>query len=196
MALLSAVVPSFTLEGDLTENLTKMLNVSNKSEINYFKLVPISEHEVQKLASQNAEIGFRIESYSGMNMRKILGYMEENKQLKIQVKRLKETLMSVTDAYKNMNKSPVFTNDFESEKAKSRKKQIRSLDDENAKLKHLLKGHLEQHKKLKSSTVDAFGQMRKDFEEINDSFKGGEKMFTDSPLGKKLHKLAYRDADD
>ena len=150
MALLSAVVPSFTLEGDLSENLTKMLNISDKKEISYFKLVPINEAEVQQLAGRNQEIGFRIDTYAGMNMRKIQGYMEENKQLKIQVKRLKETLTSVTDNYKNMNKSPVFTNNFESDVAKLRKKQIQTLEDENAKLKHLLKGQIEHQQKLKT----------------------------------------------
>jgi regulator of replication initiation timing len=69
-----------------------MLNVENKSEIHYFKLVPIGTQEVDDLVNKKQEIGFRIDSYSGMNMRKILGYMEENKQLKIQVERLKDSL--------------------------------------------------------------------------------------------------------
>lgn len=35
-----------------------------------------------------------------MNMKKILSFLEENKQLKIQVERLKDSLLSMSDEFK------------------------------------------------------------------------------------------------
>ena len=74
-----------------TENLASFFQISNISDIHYYKLVPINMQEVEDLVAKKAEICFRADSYSELNMMQILAFVEENFQMKIQIDRLKES---------------------------------------------------------------------------------------------------------
>lgn len=49
------------------------------------------------------------QSYLGMGLRKVLGYLEENKQLKVQVERLKDTLITLNKEYRRYVEEPSLT---------------------------------------------------------------------------------------
>lgn len=168
-----------------------MLNFEDKNEIHYFKLVPISSKEVTNLVDNKAEIGFRIDSYSGMNMRKILGYMEENKQLKIQVERLKDSLLHISREYKKALDNPANSSDVESQKAGRRAKKIKALEDENAKLKLLLKSQLDTSEKLRAETFTTVEALKSEFNYLIDELNTADKA-KESPIKKKIENL-YND---
>ena len=66
-------------------------------DIQFYRLEKIDECDIEGLQANGANIAFRVEGYGSLNMKKILSFLEENKQLKIQVDRLKDSMMSLTE---------------------------------------------------------------------------------------------------
>lgn len=86
--------------------LMSNLNLLNSSDIHFFTMEPLPDSELQAKMAAGANIGFKIISQQEMNFKKMVGFLEENKQLKVQTERLKDTLVNLHKEYKRFLEDP------------------------------------------------------------------------------------------
>jgi len=119
--MLSAIVPAFEIKENYVtyylikgNALSKMMDIDT-SDIVFYRIEKVSEEDIKTLIDNGEDVGFRVKSYQGllghnmlaMNMKKILSFLEENKQLRVQVDRLKDSVIGLTDELNNLMKEPL-----------------------------------------------------------------------------------------
>lgn len=82
---------------------------------------------------------------------------------------------------------------MESQKQGRRVKKIKSLEEENAKLKLLLRSQLDTSEKLRAETFTTVEALKSEFNYLIDELNTAEKTHNDSPLKKKLDSLGSKD---
>ena len=86
--------------------LVNLLNLPSSQDVHFFTLQPLAEEDLSQAMLSGANIGFKLISQQEMNLKKVLGYLEENKQLKVQTERLKDTLLTLHKEYKKFMEDP------------------------------------------------------------------------------------------
>ena len=87
-------------------SLVSLLNLNSSQDLHFFKLEPLSEEDLAQAMTEGTNIGFKVISQQEMNLKKMLGFFEENKQLKVQTERLKDTLVTLHKEYKKFMEDP------------------------------------------------------------------------------------------
>ena len=97
-----------------------------------------------------------------MNLRRILSASEENRQLTIQVERLKDSVISMARALKDATyEEPIYNLE-----GYIKGKRVRNLELENKKLKDLIKSQIEKAEDLRYETFDTVEDLKSEFMQL------------------------------
>jgi len=141
------------LNGFIKENFA-----DSQEDIEYFEMVPVGREQLAVI--KNIAIKFR---GSDFNLKNLENLIEENRQLQVQMERAKETIQNLSTEYQKVFTQANMNNDPDQEKTLKRAKKAKRLDEDNKKLRQLLKSQLENSERLRLETQNTIETLKEEF---------------------------------
>jgi len=130
----------------------------SEDAIEYYEIKPISPENLS--SSKNIAIKFKGSDFTLKNVENLIA---ENKQLQIQMERAKETIQNLSAEYQKMFSHSSMIKDDEQQKILKRAKKAKRLDEDNKKLRQLLKSQLENSERLRLETQTTIETLKEEF---------------------------------
>jgi len=126
----------------------------------------IEYYEIKKIAPENLSSSKNILikfKGSDFTMKNVENLIAENKQLQTQMERAKETIQNLSSEYQKMFTHSNLIKDDEQQKILKRAKKAKRLDEDNKKLRQLLKSQLENSERLRLETQTTIETLKEEF---------------------------------
>jgi len=159
MTSVSVIMPGWKfqnldkLNGFIKENFS-----DSEEDIEYFEMVPVGREQLNVI--KNIAIKFR---GSDFNLKNLENLIEENRQLQVQMERAKETIQNLSTEYQKVFTQANMNNDPDQEKTLKRARKAKRLDEDNKKLRQLLKSQLENSERLRLETQNTIETLKEEF---------------------------------
>jgi len=170
-------VTTIPSEQSLPSFLSTLYGIS-PSALKFYSITPIEdEGTIRDMAKRGENIGFTCSSEIGMNMEatKLFGYLEENKQLKVQNERLRDSLLTISREYKKYLENPSMINDIETQKMARKNRKLKELEEENKRLKNLVRSHFDTSEQLRLDTLNTVEALKSEFSHLREDLVAAER---------------------
>jgi len=159
MTSVSVIMPGWKFQNlDKLNGFIKENFADSEEDIEYFEMVPVDREQLAVI--KNIAIKFK---GSDFNLKNLENLIEENRQLQVQMERAKETIQNLSTEYQKVFTQANMNNDPDQEKTLKRARKAKRLDEDNKKLRQLLKSQLENSERLRLETQNTIETLKEEF---------------------------------
>jgi len=162
MTLVSIMMPAwkFPTSAKFSGFIRENFEEANEN-IEYYEMTRIRPDQIH--FSKNVAIKFK---GSDFNLQNLESLIRENNQLQIQLQRTKETIQNLSVEYQKIFTHSHIIKEFDNQKNVNRTKNTRQLDEDNKRLRMLLKSQLENSERLRLETQNTIDNLQEEFSQI------------------------------
>eukprot|EP01016_Furgasonia_blochmanni_P027256 TRINITY_DN2877_c0_g1_i2.p2 TRINITY_DN2877_c0_g1~~TRINITY_DN2877_c0_g1_i2.p2 ORF type:complete len:220 (-),score=26.38 TRINITY_DN2877_c0_g1_i2:818-1477(-) len=160
---ISVLMPAFSLDSyfDITSWCREYFGFYEQASFEIFKMIPYDAKEMDD--SGITEIAIKLKR-SDFSLKTIESLLSENQRLSIQLERSKEALRNIASEYTKITTLSDEIKIENSEAVNMKLRKFKDIEDENRKLRQIIKTQLENSEKLRMETQATIETLKEEFD--------------------------------